>query len=149
MTTLTLQQYPSQFSPVYSASKAGVVNFARSIAYSFFANDGIRVYATCPGTVRTNLLNSNEWTAFPDEFFTPVEKIASTVVMLLEGGDMEDSNGRKIPAAKAYGLAAEINGTRHYFRDPVDFCDDNMRQVMEATSMENQEKYMRKESVTA
>ena len=110
----------------------------RSIAFPFHNDDGIRVYATCPGTVRTNLLNPKEWEAFPEEFFTPVESIASTVGMLVEGGDMTDAWGRKVPAGKDYGLAVEISGKNFYFRDQPEYCDDSMRHVMEATSMENQ-----------
>lgn len=132
--------YPSDFSPVYSASKAGVINFMRSIAPNFRHKDGIRTHAICPGTVRTNLLLASEWKAFPESFFTPVSKIASTVVMLEAGGDLSDSGGRKVAAGKDYGLAVEVCGANHYFRDQPAYCDDAMRQVMEATTLERQMK---------
>lgn len=132
--------YPSDFSPVYSASKAGVINFMRSIAPTLHQKDGIRCYAICPGTVRTNLLLASEWESFPASFFTPVSKIASTVVMLEKGGELRDSKGRVVQSGKDYGLAVEINGQNHYFRDQLPWCDDAMRQVMEATSVENQSK---------
>ena len=110
----------------------------RSLAYSLH-QEGIRAYAICPGTVRTNLLLSDEWNVFPQEFFTPLTKIASTVEMLVNGGDMEDAAGRKIAKGKDYGLAVEVHGQKHYFRDHVPFCDDDMRQIMAATSMSNQQ----------
>ena len=110
----------------------------RSIAFSYHHYNGIRVYATCPGTVRTNLLNAKEWTTFPEDYFTPLSRIASTVEMLAEGGDMTDARGRTVKAGSDYGLAVEINGEKIYFRDQHEYCDDNMRKVIEATSMENQ-----------
>lgn len=131
--------YPSDFSPVYSASKAGVVHFMRSIAPTLYHNEGIRCHAVLPGTVRTNLLLPSEWESFPAHFFTPVAKVASTVAMLEKGGEeLTDADGRVIPAGRDYGLAAEICGERHYFREQLPWCDDAMRQLMLATSVENQ-----------
>ncbi|VUC25475.1 unnamed protein product [Clonostachys rosea] len=130
--------YPSEYTPVYSASKAGVVHFVRSIAYSFH-QEGIRAYSICPGTVRTNLLLADEWKSFPAEYFTPISKIAETVEMLVNGGDMQDSAGKKVTDEDNYGLAVEVNGKNHYFRDQVPFCDEAMKQVMIATSMKNQQ----------
>ncbi|KAH8173926.1 short chain dehydrogenase domain-containing protein [Sarocladium implicatum] len=132
--------YPSDFSPVYAASKAGVINFMRSISPTLHKSHGIRCYAICPGTVRTNLLLPSEWEAFPSSFFTPVSKIASTVVMLEKGGQLTDSKGRVVQSGKDYGLTVEVCGENHYFRDQLPWCDDAMRQVMEATSVENQTK---------
>ncbi|CAG9991495.1 unnamed protein product [Clonostachys byssicola] len=130
--------YPSEYTPVYSASKAGVVHFVRSIAYSFH-QEGIRAYAICPGTVRTNLLLADEWKSFPGEYFTPISKIAETVEMLVNGGNMQDSAGKKVTDDDNYGLAVEVNGKNHYFRDQMPFCDEAMKQVMTATSMKNQQ----------
>jgi hypothetical protein len=110
----------------------------RSIAFPYHHYNGIRVYATCPGTVRTNLMNAKEWTTFPEEYFTPLSRIASTVALLVEGGDVTDAWGRTVRAADNFGLAVEINGERFYFRDLPAFCDENMEKVMRATSMENQ-----------
>lgn len=131
-------QYPSEYTPVYSASKAGVVHFVRSIAYSFH-QEGIRAYAICPGTVRTNLLLADEWKSFPEEYFTPISKIAETVEMLVNGGNMQDSAGNKVTGDDNYGLVVEVNGKNHYFREQVPFCDEAMKQVMTATSMKNQQ----------
>ncbi|CAI6093417.1 unnamed protein product [Clonostachys chloroleuca] len=130
--------YPSEYTPVYSASKAGVVHFVRSIAYSFH-QEGIRAYAICPGTVRTNLLLADEWKSFPEEYFTPISKIAETVEMLVNGGNVQDSAGKRVTNEDNYGLAVEVNGKNHYFRDQVPFCDEAMTQVMTATSMKNQQ----------
>lgn len=130
--------YPSPFSPVYSASKFGVVGLMRSIAKTYYLKDHIRVYCICPGTVRTNLLDAQGWANFPSEYFTPVETIVQTVLMLVDGGEMSDAYGTKVAADKAYGLAVEVNGKNHYFRPQHEYCDDAMRAVMVATDVDNQ-----------
>ena len=108
----------------------------RSIAKHYYLYDGIRVNAICPGTVRTNLLDASGWAAFPDEFFTPVETVVEVVVMLVEGGAMVDAKGVRVPAEQAWGRAVEVNGQNYYFRDMPEYCDDQMRQVMEATDVD-------------
>ncbi len=54
----------SQFSPVYSAAKFGVVGFTRALAKRL-ADDGIRVNAVCPGPVDTPMLRV--FVARPDQ----------------------------------------------------------------------------------
>ncbi|KAF2470273.1 NAD(P)-binding protein [Lindgomyces ingoldianus] len=124
--------YPSYYSPIYTATKHAVVGLMRSIAPYFFSNAGIRVNAICPGTVRTNLLSPKEWENFPDKYFTPVEKIAETVAMLVEGQDGEKGESQGV----LRGKAVEVSGRMHYYREPVEFCDGGMRAVMGATDIE-------------
>jgi NAD(P)-dependent dehydrogenase (short-subunit alcohol dehydrogenase family) len=135
-----IAQYPSEYCPIYSASKAGVINFMRAISFPLNHDDGVHAHAICPGTVRTNLQSSDQWANFPAEYFTPIEKIASTVVMLVNGGDLQDSKGRKVPAGKDFGLTVEITGENHYFRDQPEYCDEKMASLMVATSMASQAK---------
>ncbi|KAF2731090.1 NAD(P)-binding protein [Polyplosphaeria fusca] len=116
--------YPSYYSPIYTASKHGVVGFMRSISPYFFKEAGIRVNAICPGTVRTNLLSGEEWGNFPSEYFTPVEKVVGVVGMLVRGRD-EGKEGRVLN-----GCAVEISGERHYYREVPEFCDEAMRCVI-------------------
>jgi NAD(P)-dependent dehydrogenase (short-subunit alcohol dehydrogenase family) len=54
----------SQFSPVYSAVKFGVVGFVRALAKRV-AKDGIRVNAVCPGPIDTPMLRV--FVARPDQ----------------------------------------------------------------------------------
>ncbi|ORY06910.1 hypothetical protein BCR34DRAFT_543058 [Clohesyomyces aquaticus] len=129
--------YPSEFCPMYSGAKAAVVQFTRSIAYPYHL-EGIRTYATCPGTIRTNLLSTEEWKPFPEKYFTPVSTVVTSVLKLIDGGDLEDSKGKKVPEDMAWGLAVEINGNNMYFRDGVEYSDENMEAMMKFTSMENQ-----------
>lgn len=120
----------------------------RSIAPSFWHNDGIRVNAICPGIVQTNLVDPKGWAAFPSHQFIALETIARVVLMLLDpvgtgtgtgtANGMVDATGTFIPASQGYGRAVEISGDSFYFREAPDFCDQGMREIMAATVVENQ-----------
>ncbi|OAL57414.1 NAD(P)-binding protein [Pyrenochaeta sp. DS3sAY3a] len=129
--------YPSEFCPMYSGSKAAVVQFNRAITVAFH-HEGIRTFATCPGTIRTGLLNAEEWKSFPEEYFTPVETLVDAVLKIVDGGDVQDAKGRKVAKADNWGLTVEVNGDNFYFRDGVESCDANMEAMMKHTSMANQ-----------
>lgn len=114
----------------------------RSISQHFRAS-GIRVNAICPGIVRTNLVDSTAWDSFPPGRFIDVETIARLVLQLVDGGEpagrgLTDTPGRHLPLEKLYGVAVEISDSGFYFRDQHAFCDEGMREVMEATVVENQ-----------
>jgi hypothetical protein len=108
----------------------------RSIAKNYYLYDGIWVNSICPGTVRTNLLDTSGWTAFPGEFFTPVEKFVEVVLMFVEGGDMTDGKGVRISADRAWGRAVDVDGRNHYPREIPGYCNDQMRQAMEETDVD-------------
>jgi NAD(P)-dependent dehydrogenase (short-subunit alcohol dehydrogenase family) len=129
--------YPSEFCPMYSGSKAAVVHFNRAISVAFH-HAGIRTFATCPGTIRTGLLSTDEWKSFPEEYFTPLETLVECVGRLVDGGEMVDAKGRKVEKEDNWGLTVEVNGESFYVRDGVEFCDKNMESMMKATSMEVQ-----------
>ncbi|ETN41761.1 uncharacterized protein HMPREF1541_03698 [Cyphellophora europaea CBS 101466] len=129
--------YASYYSPLYTAAKFGALGFMRAIA-GHFRLEGIRVNAICPGIVRTNLLDKQGWSGFPQDMFTPVENISDAVCRLIDGGDITDANGRTVPAAKLYGQAVEINLSNIYFRRQHEFSDKAMESIMMATSVENQ-----------
>ncbi|KAJ5933464.1 hypothetical protein N7454_005793 [Penicillium verhagenii] len=142
MTASCIAFYPSFYCPLYSAAKAGVVGFMRSVAPNFQAN-GIRVNAICPGIVRTNLVDEKGWNSFPPNRFVKLETIAQIVLQLVDGGSpvgrgLTDTIGKSVTASKLYGLAVEISDTGFYFRDHHEFCDDGMREVMGATELDNQ-----------
>lgn len=115
----------------------GVVGFMRSVA-SHFRLDGIRANAICPTIVRTNPLDEDGWANFPQSRFILVETVAKVVLLLIDGDDMVDANGKEVPGPETYGLAVEMSGEKYYFREPPEFCDDEMREVMAATVVENQ-----------
>ncbi|KAF2186722.1 NAD(P)-binding protein [Zopfia rhizophila CBS 207.26] len=129
--------YPSEFCPMYSGSKAAVVQLNRSLAFSYHL-EGIRTFAICPGTVKTNLMTGEEWESFPEQYFTPVSTVVDSVLTLVNGGDLEDATGKKVLADKAWGLTVEINGKNDYFREQLPPCDANMEAMMKFTSMGNQ-----------
>jgi NAD(P)-dependent dehydrogenase (short-subunit alcohol dehydrogenase family) len=129
--------YPSEFCPMYSGAKAAVVQFNRAITVAYH-HEGIRTFATCPGTINTGLLSQEEWKSFPEEYFTPVETLVDAVVRLIDGGDIEDAKGRKVSGEDNWGLTVEVNGENFYFRDQAEFCDGNMEKMMAHTSMAKQ-----------
>lgn len=108
----------------------------RSIAPKVI-NDNIRANAICPGTVSTGLLEKAAWDTFPQDTFTPIEKIVDTVLQLVDGNDMTDAKGNKAAKGKVYGKAVEICVNNFYFRDQHEFCDDAMAKVMGATVRDN------------
>ncbi|KAK4570497.1 hypothetical protein LTR86_002577 [Recurvomyces mirabilis] len=142
--------YRCQVSPSYCATKHGVLGFMRSIAPFYYQNKDInaRVNAICPGTVKTNLLDPAAWATFSDDVFVPIEKIVSTVLMLIDGHDVDGigldglplagangvgANGSAAGDGKLYGKAVELSGRKHYYRDQVAYCDDHMAKCMLAT----------------
>jgi NAD(P)-dependent dehydrogenase (short-subunit alcohol dehydrogenase family) len=139
--------YRCQVSPSYCAAKHGVVGLMRSIANHFYKHDGVRVNAICPGTVRTNLLDQTAWSTFSDDVFVPIQKIVSTVSMLIDGSDVGGKDiqdgkplGKAVNGAgageKLNGKAVELSGTNHYYRDQYDYCDPHMEKCMKATERE-------------
>ncbi len=120
--------YPSFSSPVYTATKHGVLGLMRCVDRYMWRRDGIRANAVLPGTVKTNLLTQDLWKQFPEEYFTPVETIVKAVLIELDG---KDAAHPEIDIMK--GKAIECSGTNLYYRDPYEFCDDAMKNVMAAT----------------
>jgi NAD(P)-dependent dehydrogenase (short-subunit alcohol dehydrogenase family) len=123
--------YPSNYAPVYTATKHGVLGFMRSIAPQFWRGDHVRVNAVLPGTVRTNLLSKQEWSTFPQEYFTPVEKIVEVVLMFVDGKDPVKGGDQGV----LKGKAVECCGVNHYYRDQPEYCDEAMRAVMQSTDI--------------
>ncbi|KAI0841171.1 3-beta-hydroxysteroid dehydrogenase [Hypoxylon sp. FL0890] len=130
MTSSIAGIYPQAITPLYAAAKAGMLNFMRSVAPVFYGEDGIRTYAICPGSVRTNLLAKELWDAYPQEYLTQMEKVTSTVESLVDGTLLQDSWGPKFENP-IVGLAVEIFVDDVYFRGPPDPCNDGMRFILE------------------
>jgi NAD(P)-dependent dehydrogenase (short-subunit alcohol dehydrogenase family) len=139
--------YRCQVSPCYCATKHGVVGFMRSIAPFYFKDKaiGARVNCICPGTVRTNLLDAAAWGTFDPDVFVPIEKIVSTVLMIIDGTDVDGTGLDGQPLSKTsgsnghaqsemlWGKAVELSGRKHYYRDQPVYCDDHMANCMLAT----------------
>jgi NAD(P)-dependent dehydrogenase (short-subunit alcohol dehydrogenase family) len=118
--------------PIYAASKAGVLQYMRSIASQLHANHGIRVCSVCPGGVRTSIMADEAWDTFDPSHLTPVSMIVAAVDMLVAGGLMRDSKGKETAPGKDWGLAVEVNRDKFYFRDQVDYGDGALAAMMDA-----------------
>ncbi|PSN73638.1 NAD(P)-binding protein [Corynespora cassiicola Philippines] len=104
--------YPVRFFPIYTASKHGVIGFARAIA-DFFFEDGIRVNTVCPGNVRTNLFKPEVWDTFKMEWID-VSQVVSIVEMMLFDQDMR-------------GNIVEVAPKDFYFHEAPAYKTDNVR----------------------
>ncbi|KAI4635480.1 uncharacterized protein J4E87_000432 [Alternaria ethzedia] len=129
--------YPAEFGPMYSGAKAGVIHFNRAITVAYH-HAGIRTFTVCPSIVRTGLLSEEEWGSLPESFMTPMDTVVNAVVKVMDGGDIEDANGRKVAGKDNWGLTVELFGKNFYFRDGVEYCDEAMRTMATSTGMKAQ-----------
>jgi hypothetical protein len=72
--------------------------------------------------MKTPLLTEKEWERFGDVEFTPISKVVEVVELLVDDETL-------------WGKTVEISGTRHYFREQAEYCDEDMKRVMEATDV--------------
>ncbi|KAI0155708.1 hypothetical protein BJ166DRAFT_531149 [Pestalotiopsis sp. NC0098] len=130
--------YPSFFSPIYTASKFGILGFVRAVAGHYQVLDGIRINALLPGAVRTNLFEEETWNQFPDGTLTSMDLIAKVVLGFVDGGEIVDSKGVRIPAEKNYGQAIVASAQEYFIIPENEYCDEFTAQTMEHTRIENQ-----------
>ncbi|KAI0150417.1 hypothetical protein GGR57DRAFT_514332 [Xylariaceae sp. FL1272] len=108
--------YGQEMSPLYSVTKGALITLVRAVAAP--ESCGIRTYAICPGSVRTNFASKEMWDTYPQEYLTPMSKITETVEMLITGDRMEDSGGKTVDGHSNNGLVVEVFGTDTHFREP-------------------------------
>ncbi|KAK4941412.1 hypothetical protein LTR10_018681 [Elasticomyces elasticus] len=108
--------YPVPYLPMYGAAKHGCVGFTRSMADTVY-KEGIRVNCICPGAVRTGLLAQHEWDRLPQATFVPIENVVQAVQMLVNDNSL-------------HGKAVELIKDQWKFRDPPEFEDAAMKEVM-------------------
>ncbi|KAK2604161.1 hypothetical protein N8I77_007112 [Diaporthe amygdali] len=123
--------WPSYFSPMYTASKHGVVGFMRSVAESYYTFDNIRINALCPSIVRTEILPDEVWDRLPKDAFTPLEIITKVVLMFIDGETITDSRDKT--ASKVYGQTVVPSSNRFYLNEVPDYCDEIHRALTEGT----------------
>lgn len=122
---------PSMYSVLHINNPVdNVVGFTRSIALRC-KEEGIRVNALCPGIVRTGLVSDEFWdTYFKPEQFCPMELMVKVTLLLVDGSEIVDSNGKKVSAGEMYGQTLETSGSNFYLREHLEFCDDIAKSVM-------------------
>lgn len=141
--------YPFKVTPMYAATKRacfvspyclicycsqihqsdGVLGFMRSIAGSCW-EEGIRVNALCPGIVRTGLVSDEFWTMFNQRHFCPMELVVKVTLLLMDGGEIVDSNGIRVSDSESYGQTLETSGSNFYLRQQPAWCDEVAKDVM-------------------
>ncbi|KAK7445082.1 hypothetical protein VKT23_014944 [Stygiomarasmius scandens] len=92
MTASVLGYWPSRNLPLYAASKAGIVNFVRSMA-EFYENKGITVNLVAPSITATASVPPGFLDLFSDDNICPVELVVEQMISVL--GSSKD-NGRAI-----------------------------------------------------
>jgi 15-hydroxyprostaglandin dehydrogenase (NAD) len=110
--------YPVPASPIYGTSKHAMVGLTRSLGPRML-KDNIRVNAICPGTVKTGLLTQENWDTYPDEAFTPIEKVVDMV-------------NRFIDDKSLYAKTAELIRDKYYWQEAPAFSDKWMEMTMRA-----------------
>ncbi|POS70847.1 3-beta-hydroxysteroid dehydrogenase [Diaporthe helianthi] len=143
MTSSIVGLYKQEFTPWYAAAKSGVLNFMRSIAPVLKRTDGIRTGAILPSIVKTPLMGPEMWETYPQHLFTPIEAVVSAVEMLIDGGTMQDSNGKVVEAQDADGVAVEVFMDKMFFREEPEPCNDDMREVLYSLSYARKMEAMR------
>ncbi|KAH8652111.1 hypothetical protein BX600DRAFT_471974 [Xylariales sp. PMI_506] len=138
VTGSTSSVYPSFFSPIYTATKFGILGFVRAVAGRYKVMDGIRINALLPGAVRTSLFEEETWNQFPDGTLTPMDLIAKVVLNFVDGGEIVDSKGIRIPAEKTYGQAVVASAQQQFIIPENEYCDEFTAKTMEYTRIENQ-----------
>jgi len=64
----------------------------------------------------------------------PIEKIVEVVLMLLDG-DGKQANGAS-SGKPLIGQTVELSGTKYYFRQQSDYCDEAMAATMGSTGVQ-------------
>ncbi|KUJ23338.1 NAD(P)-binding protein [Mollisia scopiformis] len=115
--------YPAHYCPIYTAAKHGIVGFARAISTRFYNNDGIRVNALCPGSVRTNIFEKHEWDHFDNGFieFIELAQIVKIVELILFDESMQ-------------GQVVEVAPKDHYLIKRLEYNDSNVAHTLDETA---------------
>ncbi|PGH26437.1 hypothetical protein AJ80_01935 [Polytolypa hystricis UAMH7299] len=109
--------YFSEASPIYSASKHGVIGLMQALNGAFFDEDEAAV---------------------PAQAFTPTEIISNVVTTLIDGGELVDSKDLRVEGANLRGHSVEFSGENFYIRGAADFSDPLMEAIVGYTSLKAQ-----------
>ncbi|KAK7445081.1 hypothetical protein VKT23_014943 [Stygiomarasmius scandens] len=92
MTASVYGYWPCMSMPMYTASKAGVVNFMRSMA-RYYADKGVTINLIAPNMAATSIVPPDFMEVFTEDMLCPVEFVAEQMISVL--GSSKD-NGRAI-----------------------------------------------------
>ncbi|KAJ6005382.1 hypothetical protein N7451_003326 [Penicillium sp. IBT 35674x] len=122
--------YPCMQTPVYSATKHGLIGFTRSIGKKLW-EEGIKVNAICPGVVETPLLTPELKSIF-GKSLVPISSVTDVVMEVLSGTEMVDSKGMAVSGEYLHSRTILISGTNRYFVEMPEIYDEETRITQEA-----------------
>ncbi|KAJ5636714.1 uncharacterized protein N7484_010027 [Penicillium longicatenatum] len=122
--------YPCVPTPIYSATKHGLVGFTRSIGKKL-AEEGVKVNAICPGVVETSLLTP-ELKAIFGKSLVPISNVTDVVMGILSGNEVVDSKGVIVSGEDLHSRTILISGKNHYFVEMPGIYDEESRITLEA-----------------
>ncbi|KAK7415659.1 hypothetical protein QQX98_005691 [Neonectria punicea] len=108
--------YEFSVAPVYSAAKHGVVGLLRSASYKLRKNESIALNVICPGPVNTSISDVLK-DVVPNEYFTTISVILDALGKVLEND--------------IAGQVLECSSQEFYLREPVDYCDESARFLLQ------------------
>lgn len=119
--------------PESCAAKHAVLGLTRSIAHQVCASDDVGVNCILPGLVNTSIIPAGFAAQMPKHFITPFPMLNRAFDELIEvDGKVEQDGISNGPDGKVkLGQAAEVGGTKLYYRQQVDYPDDTQRFLVE------------------
>lgn len=88
--------------------------------------------------MRTPIIPAKAWEAMPEDVFTPLDLIASTVLKLAAGDEIVDANGTRAGSDELFGKAVVASGKNIYIQPDTPYCDDVLARTIENTKMDKQ-----------
>ncbi|KAE8157648.1 hypothetical protein BDV40DRAFT_292470 [Aspergillus tamarii] len=115
--------YPCEHTPVYSATKHGLVGFTRSVGKRLL-DEGVKVNAVCPGVVLTPLMTPELQALFPRKILMSMSDVTNVVLKLISGNEVTDSKGTSVPSDQLHSRAILVSGKKYYHVEMPEYFDE-------------------------
>ncbi|KAJ5106401.1 hypothetical protein N7456_003076 [Penicillium angulare] len=118
--------YPCVHTPVYVATKHGMVGLTRSMAPRLW-RDGIKMNVICPGTVITPLMTADLKAYFQEGALIEMSHVSDVVFKCISGDEVTDSKGVSVPGDELFGRSVLISVDNFFFVEQPELFDESMR----------------------
>ncbi|RAQ50275.1 short-chain dehydrogenase [Aspergillus flavus] len=115
--------YPCAHTPVYSATKHGLVGFTRSVGKRLL-DEGVKVNTVCPGVVLTPLMTMELQAFFPEKIVMNMSDVTNVVLKLISGTEVTGSNGTSVPSDQLHSRAILISGKQYHYVEMPEYFDE-------------------------